>query len=123
MKDLNRLNRPERRAVARVSRSLDFTYSADSQPISARIEDLSESGAYVDTTYPLAVDSRIDFSFRLPGSEEEESILGCGRVAWVDPETGVGLEFLDLEEEDRKRIRRYVASVFFDDQGNDIPVG
>jgi hypothetical protein len=35
---------------------------------------------------------------------------------------GIGLEFLDLEEKDRKQIRFYVASVFFGDERTDIPV-
>ena len=123
MSDLDRLNRPERRASLRVSKSIDFLYSSDSPPIPARIEDLSESGAYVDTTHPLTVGSEVDFSFHLPGaSEDSEPILGRGRVAWIDPMVGIGLEFLDLEEEDRKQIRFYVAAVFFDDERTDIPV-
>jgi Tfp pilus assembly protein PilZ len=123
MSDLDRLNRPERRAAVRVSKSIDFLYSSDSPPIPARIEDLSESGAYVDTTHPLTVGSKVDFSFHLPGSSEDsEPILGRGRVAWVDPMVGIGLEFLDLEEKDRKQIRFYVGSGFFGDERTDIPV-
>ncbi|MEE9561633.1 MAG: PilZ domain-containing protein [Thermoanaerobaculia bacterium] len=123
MSDLDHLNRPERRAAIRVSKSIDFLYSSDSPPIPARIEDLSESGAYVDTTHALTVGTKVDFSFHLPGSSADaKPILGRGRVAWVDPMVGVGLEFLDLEEDDRKQIRFYVASVFFGDERTDIPV-
>ena len=120
--DLERLNKPERRAAVRVTKSIDFLYSSDSPPIPARIEDLSESGAYVDTTHPLTVGTKVDFSFHLPGAEAAEPILGRGRVAWVDPMVGIGLEFLDLEEGDRKQIRFYVASVFFGDERTDIPI-
>ena len=123
MSDLDHLNRPERRATVRVCKSIDFLYSSDSPPIPARIEDLSESGAYVDTTHSLTVGTKVDFSFHLPGSSADaEPILGRGRVAWVDPMVGVGLEFLDLDEDDRKQIRFYVASVFFGDERTDIPV-
>lgn len=109
----NSSTKPEdRRRAVRVSKSLEFYYSAECRPIQARLDDLSEAGAFVDTSHPLTVGSLVDFKFQLP-DESSGPIEGRGRVAWVSPMVGVGLEFQNLKAEDRERIKFYVAGEFF----------
>lgn len=117
MNDLLSADKPDRRGAVRVAKSIDFLYSADSPSIKARLEDISETGAFVDTTHPLTVGSQVDFSFRLPYPEDPSPIEGRGRVVWVQPMVGVGLEFQQLSEEDRQRLRYFVASVYFGPEG------
>lgn len=103
---------PDRREAVRVARPIDIQYRNNCPPISARIEDLSESGAFVDTRHMLMVGTVVQYSFSLP-DEVGPAITGRARVVWTAPHVGVGLQFLDLSEPDRQRLRFFVASVFF----------
>ena len=110
-------DKTNRRGAVRVARAIDFQYSANCPLIKARLEDISETGAFVDTTHPLTVGSQLDFTFRLPYPEDPAPIEGRGRVVWVQPTVGVGLEFQQLADEDRQRLRYFVASVYFGPEG------
>ena len=105
-------DRPPRGAV-RVSKPIEVTYSANCPPIEARIEDISETGFYMDTTHPLTVDATIKFKFFLPDESPKEPIKGSARVVWTESMVGVGVEYLDISDEDRDRVRFFVASIFF----------
>ena len=117
MNDVLSADKTDRRGAVRVAKSMDFRYSADCPSIKARLEDISETGAFVDTTHPLTIGSQVDFSFRLPYPEDPSPIEGRGRVVWVQPMVGVGLEFQQLNDEDRQRLRYFVASVYFGPEG------
>ena len=107
----------ERRKAVRVARSIDFRYSADSPAVTARLGDISELGAFVDSAFEVEVGSPVDFSLRLPYPQDPTPVRGRGRGAWVRPRAGFGLEFRELTEEDRLRIRLWVASVYFGPEG------
>ena len=117
MSDLLSVDETDRRGAVRVARAIDFQYSADCPSIKARLEDISETGAFVDTTHSLTVGSQLEFSFRLPYPEDPSPIEGRGRVVWVQPMVGVGLEFQQISDEDRQRVRYFVASVYFGPEG------
>lgn len=117
MSDLLATDETDRRGAVRVARAIDFQYSADCPSIKARLEDISETGAFVDTTHSLTVGSQVEFSFRLPYPEDPSPIEGKGRVVWVQPMVGVGLEFQQISDEDRQRVRYFVASVYFGPEG------
>jgi carbamate kinase len=108
--------KPKREAV-RVQKPIEVTYTADCPPIQGRIEDISEKGFFLDTTHPLAVGSIIQYRFLLPGPSPETPIEGEGRVVWAEPMVGVGIEFVGMSQEDRDRIRFFVASVYFGQEG------
>ena len=103
----------ERREAVRIAKPLEIVYSSDSPPISARIEDLSEKGAFVGTDNPLAPGSELDFRFDLPDSQAGEVISGRARVQWIEPMVGMGIEFESLSQAQQDRLRFFVASVFF----------
>ena len=97
----------------RVQKPLEITYSANCPPIQARIEDISETGFFLDNTNALLVDSEIEFFLDLPGESESMRIKGRGRVVWIQPTVGAGVQFLDLSQENRETIRFFVASIYF----------
>lgn len=99
------------RQYVRIERVLDFRYTADGQEFEARIADLGEGGAFIDCDLPLEVGQRLDFRFTIP--EENEVVEGRAKVVWQQPTVGMGIEFLDLTEDQRRRIRYFVAAVFF----------
>lgn len=97
----------------RVQKPLEISYAAGCAPIDARIEDISETGFFLDSTNALHVGSEIDFVLNLPIDPGTTTIKGKGKVVWIQPTVGAGIEFLDLSEEDRNAVRFFVASVYF----------
>ncbi len=102
-----------RQGSLRVQKPLEITYSANCPPIHARIEDISESGFFLDNTNALQVGSELDFELDLPDAEGVSKIRGKGTVIWIQPTVGAGVEFVDLAPEHRDAIRFFVASVYF----------
>ncbi len=103
----------ERRKAVRAKKPIEVTYTADSPPIEARLEDISENGFFLDTGHPLAEDAIIEFKFFLPDETPDKPIEGRGKVVWIEPMVGAGVEFQGLSQEDQERIRFFVASVIF----------
>ena len=68
---------------------------------------------FIETSHPLSVGTELEFSLTLPDDKEDEPVLGKGRVIWTDQAVGVGIEFVEISDEDRERIKWYVAEVFF----------
>lgn len=101
----------ERRAV-RVAKLLDARYSAGCPPIPARIQDLSETGLFLETHHPLAIGSCIYLEFHLP-DDQPQPVAVRALVRNVDPLAGLGVEFVDLSPATRERLRMFVAAEFF----------
>lgn len=107
------MKRRERRRAVRVAKPLDIEYSANCPPIRARVADLSETGAFVDTSEPVLAGSVVKFRLFLNDAIRWRPVLGKARVAWSQPRVGMALEFQGLSREDRDRIKYYVAAIFF----------
>lgn len=100
------------REYVRVGRSLEFELlTGGGEGTRARVEDLGEGGAFIDTMNPYAVDE--EFEFRLTLDDGHDPIAGKATVKWQQPAVGMGVEFLDLGKEERERIKFYVAAEFF----------
>ncbi len=100
----------------RVQKPLEISYACGCPPIQARIEDISETGFFLDSTNALQVGSELEFSISLPLETGETTIQGKGKVIWMQETVGAGVQFIDLSTEDREAVRFFVASVFFGHQ-------
>ena len=78
------------------------------------VSDLSEGGAFVQTSRKLKVTDRIFIRITLSADEvitvssEVTRIQGFENAAEKDELPGVGVKFLDLSPEDRSRIRCFI---------------
>jgi Tfp pilus assembly protein PilZ len=82
--------------------------------------DLGVLGVFVERERPLPVGARVEIRFRLPGNEIPVAAL-C-RVAWWHPAgaplvsrslpAGMGLNFLEISDPDRARIRERLLEHF-----------
>ena len=73
---------------------------------------LSEGGLAFTAAEPLAADFIPRLSFRLSFHLEDEArtIEASGRVVWLnDSKKGAGIQFVDMAEEDREQIHRWVS--------------
>lgn len=94
----------DRRRFARVSKRLPVEYTI-ARPQIAEIADLGEGGAFMVTANPLPMGTRLTYKFRLPGDPIE--IEGEAEVTRVEPKLGMAIEFKNLGQEDRERIRAW----------------
>ena len=82
--------------------------------------DLGLAGAFAERAEALAMGERVSLSFCLPGNEIP--IVAACRVAWWNPAgegrpskslpQGGGLEFVEISEADRARVRRHLIEHF-----------
>lgn len=107
------MDEKRQKGAIRVQKPLEITYAAGCPPIDARIEDISETGFFLDNTNALQVGSELEFAIKLPLDTETATIRGRGKVIWIQPTVGAGVQFLDLSDEDAASIRFFVASVYF----------
>ena len=103
----------EDRKSVRITRSLAAMYSSNCPPIAARVEDVSETGMYLDTHHPLSLGQLIRFRIELPDDQPDKPIEGVGRVVWTEQMLGAGIEFVQIDPADKTRIRFYVAEQLF----------
>lgn len=116
---LGAMSSAENRHSIRVEQRLAVEYSSNCPPIRAYVEDLSATGMYVDVDQALPAGTTLEFSLVLPDGEAESPIRGGAVVVWSGP-TGMGVEFTNLSDAVRDRIRYFVAAVHFG-QPPDLP--
>lgn len=98
----------ERREHPR-SASFWLTYVELGEENGGIVLNISESGLAVTAADPIAEEYYPRVRFRLPKSEQW--IETSGQVVWTDDsQKGAGIEFVDLGEGDRDRIRNWVST-------------
>lgn len=70
------------------------------------LTDLSESGAFIETSQRYPVGAILSLRFRLPNLAD---FISCAIIVrHTKGGTGLGVEFLDLRIEDRQQIRLFI---------------
>jgi PilZ domain/Gram-negative bacterial TonB protein C-terminal len=91
------------------SASFWLTYVELGEENGGIVLNISESGLAVTAAEPFAEECYPRLRFRLPKSEQW--IETSGRVVWTDDtQKGAGIEFVDLAQGDRERIRNWVST-------------
>lgn len=92
-----------------------FTALGRTEPLF--VVDLGLHGVFVERGEPLPAGATVDITFPLPGNEIP--VRAACRVAWWNPPVdgaaprslppGLGLEFVEMSDADRDRVRRHVV--------------
>ena len=92
----------ERRTCERyfVSNEIEVKAVGSTSLVRCNTSDVSLSGCYVATIFPLAEGTKLEFTMWING----ESIKGLGSVRTSHPGVGMGIEFNDLAEEALSRL-------------------
>lgn len=116
----------ERREHERVEVSLEVDYRADETFLFAYITDISAMGIFVRTIAPEEPGTRLLLRFTPPGGEE--ALEFEGEVIWINPHRpgdpehrnpGMGIQFVDLSEEQRDLLLHLVRTfAYLDDEKN-----
>ena len=104
------MEQSERRKFPRLPKMIEIQYSSNSPPFQARITDMSEKGIFIDTINPLEEGAVVQFKFTLSDSPNDPPIKGEGKVVWNQYSIGMGIEFIQLNEKDRGKIRDFVKT-------------
>ena len=70
--------------------------------------DLSVGGIFIDTREPSQIGTQVDLRFHL--NENDAVVIAKGDVRYVVPRLGMGVQFTELSDEDRRRIATFVMS-------------
>ena len=81
-------------------------YATDQELVSDYVENLSQGGAFVRTSHPSAMGTRIALSMRLPGGDE----LSAPAAVVMVNEKGMGVKF-ELGEEGEQRLAAAIAHI------------
>lgn len=100
----------DKRRYKRAELRAQVDWDSDHNEYSGYTENVSEGGAFVATPSPLAIGEPLDLKITLATGED---LVIRTRVAWVRPASeeaagGMGVQFVDLTDEIRDRIRKFV---------------
>ncbi len=104
-----------RRSEERVRVKIRITFKTAHDFFRAYIGDLDSGGLFIKTTKSLPAATLLDLEFNLPNTQKV--IRTPGRVVWTrsqDMSTkkmppGMGIEFVGMNPEDRKVLKRYLS--------------
>jgi DNA-binding response OmpR family regulator len=103
------LNRERRRAVRIPVQAPVEIQLPDERKVEGILLDLSETGMDVLTSEAQAPAALLGFRFKLPDSELE--IAAHGQVAWANPNGQTGVHFIDLADETKTELKKWLKSV------------
>jgi len=103
----NRL-KAEKRSYPRKPCFFPVNYATSDRAYQEFIQDISNSGAFVETRHLLSVGQNISITFSLPGSQR--NIKMKGSVARITPQ-GIGIAFILESHEQKEYMRSYIPEV------------
>ena len=109
----------ERRAADRIEVVWSVDCETEDTFLYASITNISELGIFVSTREPLEIGTELTLRFSPPGARE--AFVLSGLVQWVNPirvladnlNPGMGVRFVNLNREDRRRIVRAIRTFAF----------
>ena len=70
---------------------------------------VSTGGLFINTQEPIRPGTRMVVRFELPNNKHR--VIAISRVSYVRRGTGLGVEFLGLDDEDREEIEAYIETL------------
>jgi c-di-GMP-binding flagellar brake protein YcgR len=99
----------QRRKHKRINSSLMVDYSTGRMEFSRNSKTLSAGGIYISTPDPLPIDTKVYMRIHFDRLAED-FIMVEGTVRYSQPKRGMGIEFSNLQEEDRERIEKRITT-------------
>ncbi|HEV8384235.1 MAG TPA: PilZ domain-containing protein [Candidatus Acidoferrales bacterium] len=89
-------------------RDLDMTYEGRSEKIPLRVPDISSHGMFINTPREFPEGSVLKLKFRL--TRTGHLVTARGEVRYCIPGVGIGVEFVEISEEDQEAIAAELAT-------------
>ena len=96
-----------RRKYARIKMSvpIEIRTDADSSTIRGATADLSLSGCYIETIFPLQIGTNLHLQLFI-----ETTVLIAAIVVTSDPQVGNGIRFISMLPEDREALKAFLEA-------------
>ncbi len=91
----------------RCSLSVELHPATQENRIWGRVADVSLGGCFVEMSSPLKEGTQLRLALWI----QEKKIWALGKVAGVRLGAGVGIQFLEMKDEDRDQLKRYVDTL------------
>jgi len=104
----------DRRRSERADLIVRVDYSTVDEIFSEFTSDINEGGLFIETEKPSQAGTEVTMQFNLPGTDERIETVGVVvRVTNGDASSpsGMGIEFDDLNDEDRARINTIIRDL------------
>lgn len=97
----------DRREYARIKASVPVEIRTDSgsSPIRGATADLSLSGCYIETIFPIPIGTNLDLQLSI-----ETIVLIAATVVTCDPQVGNGIRFIRMLPEDREALEAFLQA-------------
>ena len=97
----------ERRGCTRVKVSVpvELCIEGSEFPIRGATSDISLSGCYMETIFPVAVGTTLELKLQVDGT-----LLFLARVVTCDPQVGNGMQFTRMLSEDVEELRAFLEA-------------
>ena len=104
----------ERRRFERapISAQVEFELTNSSSGpsrIRKHMANISTGGLFINTEEPIRAGTRMVVRFELPNNKHR--VIAVSRVVYAKKGSGIGVEFLSLDDEDRDEIEAYIATL------------
>jgi PilZ domain len=98
----------DRREHARMKVSVPFEMQTDAvaSPIRGATADLSLSGCYIETIFPIPIGTNLNLRLSI-----ESIVLIAATVVTCDPQVGNGIRFNRMLPEDREALEAFLQAV------------
>jgi type IV pilus assembly protein PilZ len=114
----------ERRRAPRVFVDLEVDYALEDNYLFAYITDISATGIFIRTVAPEPAGTHLNLRFSLPpdAAPDDRAFELDGEVIWVNPyrpgapdstHPGMGVRFLGLDDDDRRRLIDLVRRIAY----------
>ncbi|MBI2371606.1 MAG: TIGR02266 family protein [Deltaproteobacteria bacterium] len=113
----------DRRGSPRVNAPFTVDCVAGAAILRHPLINLSDGGVFIGCAQPLPLDSEVTLRFALP--EHPAPLTVRGKVVWTNPHAGrffpqgMGVKFLQVPQEHRAALNRYIQSQLGSDAGGD----
>jgi hypothetical protein len=101
------LNERRQNPRRRCSLSVELHPATQENRIWGRVSDISLGGCFVEMSSPLKEGTQLRLALWI----EEKKIWVLGKVAGLRLGSGVGIQFLEMKDEDRENLKRYIESL------------
>ena len=93
------------RPRVKVSVPVELCIEGSEFPIRGATSDISLSGCYMETIFPVAVGTTLELKLQVDGT-----LLFLARVVTCDPQVGNGMQFTRMLSEDVEELRAFLEA-------------
>ena len=115
----------EKRQTQRIETDLDLISISSDLSTDSHITNMSVSGAFIESSWPLPINSELDLHIQLP--DEHEIMSADARVVWNHYERkhdldGMGILFTNIHPKQQQRLAAFIEKNRQSDMGNNSGV-